>query len=324
MLRRNFLAGAVATVAPLNSGPGSVTNTEEQAGSLRSVTAGFRRLDATVPARQLIDPVRAHLRLVQELAQGTGDREQRGRLAAAGSELASFAAWLSWDMADLGSARVWYGTAIGSARRAGDPVLSAYQAGSLAQLEVSSGNPAEATALLRGARRSLGQGLSAIADAWLSSLEAQALAASGNEVEAGRALVASASAAERIPGEDPAPWPWVFAFDEAKVAAARIACGVHLGRPDWVFDALRAAEPAIRSGHAKQRALLMLDIADAHLESGHVDTAFACADQAVETGIEYRSGRVIDRARRLRRRVSMTMPPRAVRRFDDRLHGVHM
>ena len=46
-------------------------------------------------------------------------------LAGIGSEAASLAAWLAWDMGDNGSARTWYGSAIKADRSAGDPLLAA-------------------------------------------------------------------------------------------------------------------------------------------------------------------------------------------------------
>ncbi|MGP3947245.1 hypothetical protein [Streptomyces sp. 7N604] len=78
------------------------------------------------------------------------------------------------------------------------------------------------------------------------------------------------------------------------------------------------------SGHAKQQALLTLDTAAGHLAAGRVDAAFALATRAVETGIQYRSGRVVERARTFRRAITSATPPKVVRDFDDRLHGVYL
>lgn len=67
----------------------------------------------------------------------------------------------------------------------------------------------------------------------------------------------------------------------------------------------------------------MLDVADAHLDAGQMDAAFMLAGQAVETGVELRSGRIVDRARAVRNRVGGSAP-RLVREFDARLHGVYL
>ncbi|MFF4479581.1 hypothetical protein ACWDHW_13815 [Streptomyces melanosporofaciens] len=70
--------------------------------------------------------------------------------------------------------------------------------------------------------------------------------------------------------------------------------------------------------------LLMLDLAAAQLTTGRLDGAFALAGRALETGARYRSGRIIERARALRRSYTSATPPRAVREFDDRLHGIYL
>ncbi|MER6624141.1 hypothetical protein [Streptomyces sp. NPDC000931] len=78
------------------------------------------------------------------------------------------------------------------------------------------------------------------------------------------------------------------------------------------------------TGHAKQRALLLLGIAAGHLAAGRVEGAFALAIRALEAGLQYRSGRIVERARAVRRSLALSSPPRVVRDFDERLHGVHL
>ncbi|MEU8877708.1 helix-turn-helix transcriptional regulator [Streptomyces javensis] len=139
--RRNFLAGTAAAIAA----PTLATRHPEptgtgQAATLRVATTAFRRLDGTTPSRQLSEPVLAHLRLTQAITSDAETTEQRARLAAVGSEAASLAGWLAWDMNDIGSARTWYGAAIKAARISGDRLLLAYQLGSLAGFEADAGN----------------------------------------------------------------------------------------------------------------------------------------------------------------------------------------
>ncbi|MFI6640221.1 helix-turn-helix domain-containing protein [Streptomyces sp. NPDC050504] len=325
--RRQFLAGVAATAAtPMLSAaaPQLPHWGVEQADVLRVATTAFRRMDASVPARQLADTVQGHMRLVQSVAAQAPDQATRARLAAAGSEVASLAGWLAWDMADAGSARTWYGAAIKAARRSGNPLLTAYQQGSLAQFEVEAGNVAQGLSLIRAARRQLGSDRPAIAAAWLSSLEAVAHAAAGDERASDRALLASAAEVERVPSEEPPPWPWVFAFDLRKVAAARVTSGARLARPRWVLTSLDDATAALSSNHEKQRALLGLDVASGHMASGHLDTAFALAGRSLDTGLRLRSGRVVERARAFRRGYSSATPPTIVRDFDARLHDAYL
>jgi hypothetical protein len=327
--RRSFVKGAAAVaVAPVLS-PALAAQPAQagdaQTAPLRLATTAFRRLDGSTPSRQLQEAVLAHLRLAQTIAGEADDRAVKLRLAAVGSEAASLAGWLAWDMGDYGSARTWYGNAVKAARSSDDRLLTSYQMGSLAQFEANTGNVVQSLNLLHQARRQLpGDRPLAIADAWLLSAEALAHAVAGDARSSDRALTQAARAAELVAHEDPAPWPWLFTFNGSKVAAARISCGARLGLPQWVQAAQDEAGEALASGHAKQRALLQLDLAQARLASGRVDGAFALATRALETGVRYRSGRIVERARAVRRSHTSSTPPKVVRDFDERLHGVYL
>ncbi|MBQ0986550.1 helix-turn-helix transcriptional regulator [Streptomyces sp. F63] len=320
--RRGFLGGVAAVAAgPILGALPHVEASENQAAALRLNTATYRRLDSSTPARDLAEAVHAHIRLIQNVARDAGGDGQRLRLAAVGSEAAGLAAWLAWDTGDSGSARSWYGSALRAARSAHDPLLAAYQAGSLAQFEAHAGNGTQALNLARSARRYLGERHPAVADAWLCSVEALAHAANGDRRAADHALTRSRALAEKTVSEEPPPWPWVFPFDANKVAACRITCGARLGRADWVFG---GDTEALASGHAKQRALVVLDLAAGHLAAGRIEAAFALASRALDTGLRYRSGRIVERSRSVRRSLMLASPPKVVRDFDERLHGVHL
>ncbi|NNG84835.1 helix-turn-helix transcriptional regulator [Streptomyces cacaoi] len=326
--RRHFLGGvaAVAAAPALSmaaTGQAHAARTG-QAATLRVATTAFRRLDGTTPSRQLVDTVLSHLKLTQSIAQTAEGEDERTTLAAVGSEVASLAGWLHWDMGDHGSARTWYGASVKTARRAANPLLVAYQLGSLAQFEAHSGNAAQGLSLARSARRQLGPNMPAIADAWLSGVEALAHATAGDADSADQALRTATRRAKNIERESAPPWPWVFSFTEAKVGATRVSCGARLGLPRWIADEQDSAAAVMSSGHEKQRALLQLDMASGHLAAGRLDGAFTMAAQALETGLRYKSGRIVERARAVRRSYSGPTPPKVVRDFDDRLYGVFL
>jgi transcriptional regulator with XRE-family HTH domain len=324
MHRRTVLGGALAAMAApiLAAVPDPHDTTGAQAAALRLTTSAYRRLDATTPSRDLADAVEGHIRLVQTITRTAASDADRARLAAVGSEAASFAGWLAWDKGDHGSARSWYGGAVKAARTARNPLLAAYQIGTLAQFEAHAGNGVEALNLAHRARRVLSDKRPAVADAWLLSVEALGHAAAGDWRSADRALTASRTAAQALAADqEPPPWPWVFSFTPDKVAACRVTCGARLGLPEWVLD---EDVEALTSGHAKQRALLVLDIAAGHLAGGRVEAAFALASRALEVGLRYRSGRIVERARGVRRSLATSSPPKVVRDFDERLHGVYL
>ncbi|MER5916211.1 helix-turn-helix transcriptional regulator [Streptomyces sp. NPDC001982] len=324
--RREFLAGVAAIAAtPAIPQPQARPDWDSgQAAALRVATTAFRRLDATVASRDLTEAAQSHVRLIQRVASQAPDASHKARMAAVGSEAASLVGWLAWDMADHGSARTWYGAAIKAARTAQDPLLSAYQTGSLAQFEVEAGNSTEGLRLISRARRQLGPDLPAIAAAWLASIEAVAHATAGDDRATERALRTCDQHTARVPREDPPPWPWVFSFDERKVASCHVMCGARLGRSRWILTKAQEITTALSSGHEKQQALLTLDVATGHLASSRVDSAFALATRAVNDGLRLRSGRIMERARAFRRHYASASPPGIVRDFDTLLHDAYL
>ncbi|WP_227025208.1 helix-turn-helix domain-containing protein [Streptomyces tsukubensis] len=323
--RRAFLAaGAAAAATPIAApsfaapapAPGDDTS---RAAALRQVTASYRRLDASLASCELTDVVQQHLRLIRSLVHQAPER-RRQALASAGSEAASFAGWLAWDMGDYGSARRWYGSSIKAAGTSGDTLLTAYQTGSLASFEADTGAPHQAMRLVMSARSQLGSGAPPLAAAWLASIEAIAHATEGDRAASDRALRACERHAARIEGRV-APWPWIFRFDGQKIAAARVTCAARLSTTRRVRVSESDIATALNSAHDKQRALLHIDVASGHLGAGDVDSAFHIAAHALSEGVRLRSGKIVDRARRLRSTYTAAHRPAEVRAFDTVLHS---
>lgn len=327
--RREFLVAAAGAAAlPLTTGlPARAPATDidsPQAGALRVVSASYRRLDATMPSRRLSKVVQGHLDLIRDTLRDAPDEPNRSRLSSVGSEAASFAAWLAWDMGDHGSARGWYGQAVRAAKTARDPLLLAYQVGSLASFEADTGNPHAAIRLVEQARHHLGQHVPPLAAAWLSSIEAGAHATGQDKRACERALKACSHHAERIPGAEPVAWPWIFAFDERKIMASSLTCMARLGQPLHSRLTEQDIASALRSGHDKQRALLSLDVATGYLSTREIDRAFTLALRAVTEGIRLQSGKVVERARAFRRTYTGGSQPSIVRDFDSQLQTAYL
>ncbi|MEU0689545.1 helix-turn-helix domain-containing protein [Streptomyces uncialis] len=325
--RRNFVLTAAVSVAaaPLSSRRASPPEHEtSQPAALRLVTSAYRRLDASSPSRDLADVIAPHLRFIQGTVKNTPDPAVRQHLSAVGSEASSFLAWLSWDMADHGSARRWYGSAITAARQSGNTLLTAYQMGSLASFEAELGNAHAALSLMEEARRQFGTPPPPLASAWMSSIEAVAHAENGDHRACGRALRTCVQHAERIADADPVAWPWIFAFDERKISACRVTCAARLGGATTVGASEQDIAIALTSGHDKQRALLSLDVAAGNLAVRDRDAAFTLATRALTEGLRLRSGRVVEKARRFRRGQTATATSSTVREFDTLLHTAYL
>lgn len=316
--RRAFLAAAaaLAEAAALPRSQGETVLT-----SIHAITAAQRRMDSMVPSRELAESATSHLAMARRRqAQATG-RVDRANLAAAVSEIAGFVGWLHWDMHDVGSARTHYAGSIQAAEATGDATLHAYMLGSLATLAAYEGDAVEGLALLQRAAGALGAHSPAIATAWLASLEAVAQADAGNARRTWSALERADEAVELIPGEEVPPWPWVFAFDHAKVARHRLTCAARLGRPDIAYAAAAGTGDYLATGHRKQRALSQLDLASAYLHDREPERAFDLAHQALTLGRETRSGRVVEAARRFRREYTGSPAGGVVKDFDRQLYG---
>ncbi|WP_028647077.1 helix-turn-helix domain-containing protein [Nocardiopsis sp. CNT312] len=282
---------------------------ETTTAALRAITGGQRRMDATAPARNLLPSAMAHVHLCEQMLGHAHGTPFFGALSGAASEASGFAAWLHADQGDMGSARAHYRTAVVRARQAGMRLLDVYMLGSLAAFETDTAeDPEFGLGLVREAEHVLGPAAHPTARAWLACTEALAHASLGERSEALRAINRAERDAGGSANADP-PWPWVFAFDQAKVAGYRALVGVRLRDPYQARAAFGEATAASSPPSAKQSALLQAELASAHADAGDIDEAFRLLQEALSTGLRYGSERVVGRVRSFRRRYR---GPRAV------------
>jgi hypothetical protein len=103
---------------------------------------------------------------------------------------------------------------------------------------------------------------------------ALAHASAGHEREAQLALDRAEDAVGRA-GSESAPWPWYWPlgidFGPSKLAACRLACSARLNRPHDALSIAPLATTRKPNRHAVQHALVLLDHAEAHVQSGEPD-----------------------------------------------------
>lgn len=321
--RRDFGKAMALALIPL---PARSEVDETTAPTLTAITGAQRRLDSTTPARDLARGVAAHVEMANHLLSRARKSPFATDIAAAVSEAAGFAAWLHADMHDIGTARVYYRLAIDRARLAKQGLLAAYMLGSLAALEIEGDDPGLGLALIAEARRQIREAPHSTPHAWLDSIEALSLAAIGKGADADNALSRARKAVERTPELAPVPWPWVFSFDQPKLAGYHALVAVRLERPADALaafaDSLSATQPA-----PKQRATIMLEVATAARQDGmrkndseRIDESFRLASEALGIGIAYSSEGVIEKARRFRRNYAGPGTSH-VRSFDEKLRS---
>lgn len=295
--RREFVAGAAAALAAAALPKFDIDPVELT--DVRAVTATFRRMDSILPSHDLTRPVAAHVQMVSDLLERASAAKSKTWLAESASEGASLAAWLAWDRADYAAADRYYRRAVKLADTAGHPLLTAYQLGSLASLMIDR-RDRKALDVLALARHKLGSRPTSIADSWTSALEALANATMGYTEATWSALDRAELACARTDDEQP-PWPWVFSFGTDKVAAQRVTCAARLGQPQRVLSSL--PEFAVSQGtHRRQRALLSLDLAEVYIQAGDTERGCELAAESLQLVHGDRSGRVMQRAKRMRDR----------------------
>jgi tetratricopeptide (TPR) repeat protein len=288
---------------------------------LRAITAGLRRMDDRVAAGELFEPAEGNLRLVQWLLAGGPSPAVRVALAAAASELAGFLGWLSLDLDDVNEARGRYRDAVQFAEEADDPQLHAYMLGTISVFEAQHGDPREGRDLAGAARRAVDGAASPTLLAWLATQEADVQARNQGLRACLQALDQADRAVGQIDVKHPAPWPWVHAFDHGKVAAARGTCMLTLGRYAAAERGLRQALAALPESRHKPRALLLAELATAHVAQGHLDEACHVAGQGLAVAADTQFRRGLKRYRSFGALVGPHGRHPAVRDFHDQLQA---
>jgi hypothetical protein len=320
--RRQFLTGAAGAsgLALIGTVEGDVpieSHDEERLLTIPSAT--YRRLEQRVPSRSLIPPVSAHLALVRQLATRNGHSPaQTRRLFAVLSETAGLTAWLYVDVEDRTNARRHYQLAVRAAERSGHPLLPAYMQASIGQFAANCGDAIESVRLVSDARHRLPRSAPAIAGIWMDAIESLALAQNHD-----RSALAKLDRAEvrlsRATSDEPI-WPWIFRFDERKLAGFRAQVASKLGR-------VEAAEKALQEAHdphqaPKPRAVVDVLRAGILAQAGKIEEACRVATEAFDVGQKYDSERVLQAVASFRSSLG-TRAGRATAELDERLYAVY-
>jgi transcriptional regulator with XRE-family HTH domain len=320
--RRQFLAGTAGAsgLALIGTVEGDVpveTHDEERLLTIPSAT--YRRLEQRLPSRTLTGPVTAHLGLVRRLAthNGLSPAHTRRRFAVL-SETAGLAAWLHLDIEDRAGARRFYQLAVRAAERSGHPLLPAYMQASMSQFAADCGDAAESVRLVADARRRLPRSAPLVAGIWMDAIEALALA----QVQDRNALTKLDHAESRLAraAHDEPVWPWIFRFDERKLAGFRARVAGKLGRHGLATRALQLAHDPQQA--PKPRAVMDVLRAEVLARSGKVDEACAVAVKAFDVGQTYDSERVIRAVAGFRNSLG-SHAGRAPAELDERLYGIY-
>jgi transcriptional regulator with XRE-family HTH domain/tetratricopeptide (TPR) repeat protein len=287
---------------------------------LETVTATHRELYHHLSSLELVDAVTGHLRGVTRLLRGAQHRVLRRRLAAVAGETAGHAAWLFHDLGDQKATERYYADAAIATRKAGDPALDAYVSGFKSLVRASDGEPKTALALARAARQTGARSATATTRAWLAGLEAQALASLHDNKACFVALrQAEAAIGQARPDEDP---PWMYSFDEGRLAALAGTCYRQLGKLTAAERTLQGALEGLDASRTRRRSEVLLELALVQLEKEDIDKACRFATQSYEAVVE--AGSVLGQRRvgAFRSRLDRWSDAEAVRNLDEQLAGL--
>jgi transcriptional regulator with XRE-family HTH domain/tetratricopeptide (TPR) repeat protein len=287
---------------------------------LETVTATHRELYHHLSSFELVDAVTGHLRGVTRLLRGAQHRLLRRRLAAVAGETAGHAAWLFHDLGDQKLTERYYANAAIATRKAGDPALDAYVSGFKSLVRTSDGEPKAALALARVARQAGARSATATTRAWLAGLEAQALATLHESKACFVALrQAETAIGQAQPEEDP---PWMYRFDEGRLAALAGSCYRQLGKFTPAERTLQEALEALDPSCIRRRSEALLELALVQLEKEDIDEACRFATQSYEAAMA--AGSVVGQRRvgAFRSRLDRWSDAEAVRNLDELLAGL--
>jgi len=287
---------------------------------LETVTAMHRELYHRLSSFELVDAVTGHLRGVARLLRGAQHRVLRRHLAAVAGETAGHAAWLFHDLGDQKLTERYYADAAIATRKAGDPTLDAYVSGFKSLVRTSDGEPKGALALARAARQAGARSATATTRAWLAGVEAQALASLYDNKACFVALrQAETAIGQARPEEDP---PWMYSFDEGRLAALAGTCYRQLGKLTAADRTLQEALEALDASCTRRRSEVQLELALVQLEKENIDEACRFATQSYEAAVE--AGSVLGQRRvgAFRSRLDRWSDAEAVRRLDEQLAGL--
>ncbi|TDC66018.1 XRE family transcriptional regulator [Micromonospora sp. KC207] len=262
--------------------------------SYRQIVSCQRELYWTSPARPLYEAAYAHTQLgIGLLRAATGS--SRTSLASALAESALLTARLAFfDLSQPAIAERCYDVALAATREAGDHALAAAVLGHMAFVPAFGHQPANARPLIDAALQHTWHGVSPMVRSWLHCV--------GSEVEA-RAGAAAAScrhidlAAGAVDG-DGTPPEWLDFYDNGRLHSFAGYAALASGDHSEAAGQLNQALAALTTTGAKQRSVVLADLATAH--GGDGDRAADYLNQAVDALQNDWYGVGLDRVRAVR------------------------
>ncbi len=276
----------------------------------------LRRMDDFLGGGDMHDLVRRELLVTVGMVRDASYPEKIGRvLFSAVGELCQLAGWVASDAGLRSLAERYYLGGVSAAHAADDKPLAANLLSSLSYQVANTGDPRDAVLLASTAYHGAETSATATTRALLLERVAWANARFGDPQATARTLdqVDSASADSR-PDDDP---PWVYWLDRDEIDVMAGRCLTELRQPKKAIALLNTAVQRYDDSRAREKALYLSWLAEAHVYDGNIEEAAAAALQALHLSASTTSARSLDRVGVVRRALEPYAGNTAVDEFED-------
>lgn len=315
LLKLVTLAPALALVS--NDGASASSHTET-ATSLANLADGYQRLYHVTAPTLLITPVVAHLDVTRELLRDSRSACLRRALLKNQAQVALLAGRISFfDLNDATAARGYYALAFESSVEAGAHHLTSAALGHTAFIPAAEGRLTTAVQYLDQASTVLDRDPHHRLEAWLAAVGSE-ITANAHSTRESLDYVDRARTSFARPGLAP-ELPWFDFFDETRLNGFAGYANLRADRHDDALTLLSATLSCLPDQAVKQRAVVLADLAAAHLGRGDVGHACVIAIDAVDRLRQAGYATGVDRLRALRSSLTPWATSAAVRNLDQHL-----
>lgn len=285
------------------------------------ITNQQRTLYWTVPPARMYQPAVAHAQLGAALLSGTGPQAQRERLAGSLAEASLLAVRLAYfDLKRADQAKLHGRNALIAAREADDHQLASAILAHLAFIPAYENKPGEARDLMRAAYAHAARGVTPAQRSWLHAVDAEVEAKIGDAKRSVDLIGRAEDAIAERGGGDQVP-EWLDFYDPTRLNGFKGFCHANGGNPDLAREALLASLMALKPSEAKQRTIVLADMADIAVQTKEIEEACKTLVRALDNLDAHWYGMGWDRIRNVRTKMETYADSRVVRELDIRMHS---
>jgi DNA-binding XRE family transcriptional regulator/tetratricopeptide (TPR) repeat protein len=273
----------------------------------------LRHMDDFLGGGDMHDLVRRELQVTLDMVRDASYTEQTGRrLLTSVGELAQLAGWVASDAGLHARAERYYLGGVVAAHAAKDEPLAGNLLSSLAYQMANVGDPREAVLLAATAYQGAEPTATSTTRAMLLERLAWANARFGDIQATERTLGQVDEAFTDCDQNNDPDWTYWLSREEIDVMSGR--CLTQLKRPDRAIELLTQAVNGYDDTHARELALYLSWLAEAHIYARNIEAAAAYATRALRMSTQVTSARSVERIQLVR---GLLMPYRGNSAVDE-------